>query len=64
MFKIQYTTDDDFTGRSRRPAGRTDDIIPIVRDVLTAVRDGGDKAVRELTLKFDKSCPDNLLTTQ
>ncbi|MBQ1696391.1 MAG: histidinol dehydrogenase [Bacteroidales bacterium] len=64
MFKIQYTTDEDFIGRSRRPAAKTDDIIPIVRDVLVAVRDGGDKAVRELTLKFDKSCPDNLLTTQ
>ena len=64
MFKIQYTTDDDFAGRSHRPAAKTDYIIPIVRDVLTAVRDNGDKAVRELTLKFDKSCPDNLLTTQ
>ena len=39
MFKIQYTTDDDFAGRSHRPAAKTDDIIPIVRDVLTAVRD-------------------------
>lgn len=63
MFKIQYTTDEDFIGRSRRPAAKTDDIIPIVRDVLVAVRDGGDKAVRELTLKFDKSCPDNLLVS-
>ena len=63
MFKIQYTTDEDFIGRSRRPAAKTDDIIPIVRDVLVAVRDGGDKAVRELTLKFDKSCPDDLLVS-
>ncbi len=63
MFKIQYTTDEDFIGRSRRPAAKTDDIIPIVRDVLAAVRDGGDKAVRELTLKFDKSCPDDLLVS-
>ncbi|MCR5455068.1 MAG: histidinol dehydrogenase [Bacteroidales bacterium] len=64
MFKIQYTTDEDFVGRSRRPAAKTDDIIPIVRDVLEAVRDGGDKAVRELTMKFDKFCPENLLATQ
>ena len=63
MFKIQYTTDEDFIGRSRRPAAKTDDIIPIVHDVLVAVRDGGDKAVRELTLKFDKFCPDNLLVS-
>ena len=63
MFKIQYTTDEDFIGRSRRPAAKTDDIIPIVRDVLVAVRDGGDKAVRELTLKFDKSCPNDLLVS-
>jgi histidinol dehydrogenase len=63
MFKIQYTTDEDFIGRSRRPAAKTDDIIPIVRDVLVAVRDGGNKAVRELTLKFDKSCPDDLLVS-
>lgn len=64
MFKIQYTTDEDFIGRSHRPAAKTDDIIPIVHDVIEAVRDGGDKAVRELTMKFDKSCPENLLTTQ
>ncbi|MBR4324488.1 MAG: histidinol dehydrogenase [Bacteroidales bacterium] len=63
MFKIQYTTDEDFIGRSRRPAAKTDDIIPIVRDVLVAVRDDGDKAVRELTLKFDKSCPNDLLVS-
>lgn len=63
MFKIQYTTDEDFIGRSRRPAAKTDDITPIVRDVLVAVRDGGDKAVRELTLKFDKSCPNDLLVS-
>ena len=64
MFKIQYTTDDDFAARSRRPAAKTDDIIPVVRQVLDQVAKGGDKAVRELTMKFDKSCPENLLTSQ
>ncbi len=64
MFKIQYTDDKDFMARSKRPAAKTDDIIPIVQDVLEQVKNGGDKAVRDLTLKFDKSCPENLLVTQ
>lgn len=64
MFKIQYTTNEDFVAKSKRPAAKTDDIIPVVRQVLEQVKIGGDNAVRQLTLKFDKSCPDNLLVTQ
>ena len=64
MFVIEYTSDKDFAERSKRPAAKTDDIIPIVKDVLCQVRQYGDKAVRELTMKFDKSCPDSLQASQ
>ena len=64
MFTIEYTTDKDFELRSKRPAAKTDDIIPVVQQVLDSVRNGGDRAVRELTMKFDNSCPDNLLVTE
>lgn len=64
MFVIDYISDKDFEARSKRPAAKTDDIIPIVKSVLDEVRNGGDKAVRELTMKFDKSCPEDLMASQ
>ena len=63
MFTIEYTTDKDFELRSKRPAAKTDDIIPVVKHVLDAVKNNGDTAIRELTMKFDNSCPDNFLVT-
>ena len=63
MFLIEYTTDNDFEQKSKRPAAKVDDIEPIVRDVLNQVKNGGDEAVRSLTLKFDKACPDDFLTS-
>ncbi|MCQ2975820.1 MAG: histidinol dehydrogenase [Bacteroidales bacterium] len=63
MFTIDYSNDKDFELRSKRPAAKTDDIIPVVKSVLEEVKNKGDKAVRELTLKFDKSCPKELLAT-
>lgn len=64
MFTIQYTNDAEFLEKSKRPASQVQEIEPIVKSVLEQVKAGGDKAVKELTLKFDKSCPENLLTTQ
>ena len=64
MFIIDYTSDLDFEQKSQRPAAQIADIEPIVRDVLKQVKDGGDEAVRNLTLKFDKACPENFLTSQ
>lgn len=63
MFLIEYTTDSDFEQKSKRPAAKVDDIEPIVRNVLDQVKNGGDEAVRNLTLKFDKACPDDFLTS-
>jgi len=64
MFTINYTTEADFLEKSKRPASQVQEIEPIVKSVLEQVKAGGDKAIKELTLKFDKSCPENLLASQ
>lgn len=63
MFTINYTTEADFLEKSKRPASQVQEIEPIVKSVLEQVKAGGDKAIKELTLKFDKSCPENLLAS-
>src|SRR5947207_7794324 len=43
----------DGLARLPRPAAGGDEPVTAVRDILAAVRDKGDVAVRELTLRFD-----------
>ena len=63
MFIIDYKDDKDFLKKSSRPASKTAEIEPIVKDVLENVKTNGDKALRELSEKFDGSCPDNFLVS-
>jgi histidinol dehydrogenase len=58
MIRIIAKTDLDFEPRVRalvdRAATIPDDIETAARDVIRAVRKGGDAAIRELTLRFEK----------
>ena len=42
-----------------RPLIDRQSLAPMVNDVLTQVRERGDEALRELTLKFDKVVPES-----
>lgn len=46
-----------------RPQIDRQSLIPMVNDVLMQVKEHGDDALRELTLKFDKVIPENWLVT-
>jgi len=63
MFIINYTDENDFLKKSSRPASKTAEIEPIVKDVLENVKTNGDKALRELSEKFDGSCPESFLVS-
>ncbi|HEY4184486.1 MAG TPA: histidinol dehydrogenase, partial [Polyangia bacterium] len=58
MIRIIAKTDPDFEARVRalvdRAATIPEHIEAAARDVIRAVRKGGDAAIRELTLRFDK----------
>ena len=47
-----------------RPQIDRQSLAPMVGDVLAQVRERGDEALRELTLKFDKVIPDNWLVSE
>ena len=47
-----------------RPQIDRESLAPMVGDVLAQVRERGDEALRELTLKFDKVIPDNWLVSE
>ena len=47
-----------------RPLIDRQSLAPMVNDVLTQVRERGDEALRELTLKFDKVVPESWLTSE
>lgn len=52
----------DLTGALPRPSSHTDPaVVAAVREVLTAVRERGDDAVREFTQRFDGVAIDDLL---
>ncbi|MBR4677628.1 MAG: histidinol dehydrogenase [Bacteroidales bacterium] len=64
MFIINYTDENDFLKKSSRPASKTSEIEPVVKDVLDKVKTQGDKALRELSEKFDGSCPESFLVSE
>lgn len=64
MFVINYTSQEDFLEKSKRPASKTEQIEPLVKEVLENVRQNGDKALRELSKKFDKIDLENIACTQ
>lgn len=43
-----------------RPNISSSEIVPLVKNILSKVKSNGDAAVKELTLKFDGSMPNNL----
>ena len=45
--------------RFRAGNSRREDIRRSVDEILTAVREKGDRAVREYSLRFDGACPEN-----
>lgn len=47
-----------------RPTIDRQSLAPMVNEVLTQVKEQGDNALRELTLKFDKVIPDNWLVDE
>lgn len=47
-----------------RPLIDRQSLAPMVNDVLTQVRERGDEALRELTLKFDKVVPESWLASE
>lgn len=60
MFTISYNGDADFLNKSKRPASKTENILPSVVEILEKVKKGGDEALKELSLKFDGFAPENL----
>ncbi|HZT66931.1 MAG TPA: histidinol dehydrogenase [Acidimicrobiales bacterium] len=54
----------DLTASLPRPAAVTDPPVEAVKEIIAAVRAGGDDALRELTLRFDKVSIDELRVPQ
>jgi len=53
-----------WTALTSRPQIDRQSLIPMINDVLTQVRERGDEALRELTLKFDKVIPDSWVVSE
>ncbi len=51
---------DQWTELTSRPNINSNEIVPLVNDILNKVKANGDAAVKELTLKFDGTIPSSL----
>jgi histidinol dehydrogenase len=60
---IRYPSPDQWASLLQRPVRSLEEIEQVVKPVLLAVKNGGDAALRELTLRFDKVQLEELLVS-